>query len=69
MEAYKVGDIVKIRLIGSVGPETPWAIVKEVLDKSYKVELNNHPVNPEFKIGELYEIPEYFILRKYEETK
>lgn len=66
-----VGDIVKIRLTNGDVVERVWAVVQsaDVERQEVTAEINNHPISPEFKLGEIITVPARFILEKWEEIK
>lgn len=66
-----VGDIVKIRLTNGDVVERVWAIVQsvDVERQEATVEINNHPISPEFKFGETVTVPARFILEVANEPR
>lgn len=64
-----IGDVVKVRLMGSEVSERIWAKIMDVNVNKQKIriELNNTPVNPEFQFGENLDVPVSYVLGKWEE--
>lgn len=56
------GDFVKVRLAGDGVVERVWAIVRGGNDKTVKIEINNRPLTPGFKLGDVIEVPCDYVL-------
>lgn len=61
------GDTVKIRLMSEGIIERVWAKVLKVFvdDQEILVELDNHPVSPDFKYKDKLTIPVSYVLDKW----
>jgi hypothetical protein len=61
------GDTVKIRLMSEGVIERVWAKVLKVFvdDQEILVELDNHPVSPDFKYKDKLTIPVSYVLDKW----